>query len=194
MKKAHDFDEVFDCQEVFRKLLEAFSNPGRAVDISNNAKKLNTTLGAYLAVAATLIDNETSYCVVGNEVLSELVQQFTYGQPQKLEQSGFVFIQADCDTDQIGSILSSVPAGTMEEPHKSGIVFVRVDSLQASPGHTIKGPGVKGELVAPFSAYAARWMRLRRAAAHEYPCGVDLAFITDSGQIMAAPRLVEMAG
>ena len=45
MQKAHDFDTVFDCQEVFRKLLEAFSNPGRIVDISDGAKKLLTEAG-----------------------------------------------------------------------------------------------------------------------------------------------------
>jgi alpha-D-ribose 1-methylphosphonate 5-triphosphate synthase subunit PhnH len=194
MKKSNDFNAVFDCQEVFRNLLEAFSNPGRLVNISSNAKRLNTTLGAYLAVASTLIDNETSYCVMGGAVLSELVQQFSYGHPESLENSGFIFVLNSCDINQIESILSAVPIGSMAEPHKSGIVFVRVESFPASPGCSIKGPGVNDEMLAPFSAYATQWLKLRREATHEYPCGVDLAFITDDGQIVAAPRLVQLAG
>lgn len=194
MKKAHDFDFVFDCQEIFRKLLEAFSNPGRPVDIFANALKLNSTFSAYIAVAATLIDNETSFCVVGDAVLSELVQQFTYGRPESLGSSDFVFVLADCDADQIDSILSAVPLGTMAEPHRSATVFVRVESLGGRPGCAVKGPGVDGERSAPLPCYAERWLGLRRAASHEYPCGIDIAFITDAGQIVAAPRLVQLAG
>jgi alpha-D-ribose 1-methylphosphonate 5-triphosphate synthase subunit PhnH len=192
MKKAHDFDAVFDCQEVFRKLLEAFSNPGKAVDISNNAKKLKSSHGAYLAVAATLLDNETSFCVIGDAALSEMMQQFTYGRPEELHASSFVFVLPGCDASQIENIISKASAGTMTEPHKSAVVFVREDSPKSGAGISIKGPGVNGEIIVPLSAYAARWLSLRREIAHEYPCGVDLAFMTDDGQIVAVPRLVQM--
>lgn len=194
MKKAHKFDAVFDSQQVFRKLLEAFSNPGRLVDISAEARKLNSDFGAYIAVAATLIDNETSFSVVGDAPLPGLVRQFTYGQQETLDQSSFVFVLVRCDADQIVSILSTVPEGTMAEPHGSGVVFVRVESFDAMPGVAIRGPGVNGELSAPLTDYATRWLKLRRDAAHEYPCGVDIAFITDGGQIVAAPRLIQLAG
>jgi alpha-D-ribose 1-methylphosphonate 5-triphosphate synthase subunit PhnH len=194
MKRAHDFDSVLDCQEVFRKILEAFANPGRVVDISASAKKLSTTLAAYIAVAAALIDNETAFCVVGDAVLSELVQQFTYGRAADLSRSDYVFSLCLCDSEQIRSILSSVPAGTMADPHASGTVLVRVETFEEKAGCRLKGPGIDGETVAPLGAYAAKWLKARRDLGIEYPCGVDLAFLTDDGRIMAAPRLVQLAG
>jgi alpha-D-ribose 1-methylphosphonate 5-triphosphate synthase subunit PhnH len=192
MKKAHDFDFVFDCQEVFRKLLEAFSNPGRIVDISTNADRLNTSYRACLAVAATLIDNETAFCVIGSDELADLVQQFTYARSVALEESDFVFVTNKCECFQMDGILSSAPSGSMEEPHKSGIVLVRMEEFSPAPGCALKGPGINGEIQAPLGPYAEAWLKARRAAAHEYPCGVDIAFITDEGQIVAAPRLVQL--
>lgn len=194
MKKAHDFDYVFDCQAVFRKLLEAFSNPGRVVDISPNASKFRTMLGSYIAVAATLMDNETSFCVVGDDALMGMVQQCTYARPEPLDQSGFVFVQSPCDAGQMEAILAAVPAGTMAEPHKSGVVFVRVEGFHAAPGCALKGPGIDGTILSPLDPYAAGWLEIRRMVSHEYPRGVDIAFITDAGQVVAAPRLVQLAG
>ena len=40
MNTLHNFDEVFDTQRVFRKLLEAMSNPGRIVSVSEEKDRL----------------------------------------------------------------------------------------------------------------------------------------------------------
>jgi alpha-D-ribose 1-methylphosphonate 5-triphosphate synthase subunit PhnH len=193
IKKAYDFDSVFDCQAVFRKLLEAFSNPGRVVDISLHASKLRVASGPYVAVAATLMDNETGFCVVGDDALAGAVQQFTYACPEKLEESGFVFVLSPCDEAQMKSILSAVPAGTMAEPHRSGVLFVRVEGFSSNPSCRLKGPGIDGAASTPLGPYAESWIRARREVSHEYPSGVDIAFITDAGQVVAAPRLVQLA-
>jgi phosphonate C-P lyase system protein PhnH len=131
---------------------------------------------------------------VGDAPLPGLVRQFTYGRQETLDQSSFVFVLTSCDADLIDTILTTVPEGTMAEPHRSGIVFVRVESFDIAPGLAIKGPGVNGEMSAPLTEYAARWLKLRHEAGHEYPCGVDIAFITDGGQVLAAPRLIRLAG
>jgi alpha-D-ribose 1-methylphosphonate 5-triphosphate synthase subunit PhnH len=122
------------------------------------------------------------------------VRQYTYGRPEPPDQSSFIFVLADCDEHEIGAILSAMPAGTLEDPHKSGIVFVRVESFEAWPGCALRGPGIDGRITAPLPERAGQWLRLRRERAHEYPCGVDIAFITDAGQVVAAPRLVQLAG
>lgn len=48
MKKLHSFDEVFDGQKVFRLVLEAMSNPGRKVSISEKAEKCMATIKLFL--------------------------------------------------------------------------------------------------------------------------------------------------
>ena len=40
MKTLHQFDEVFDTQAVFRKVLEAMSNPTRMVSVAEQMEKL----------------------------------------------------------------------------------------------------------------------------------------------------------
>lgn len=194
MKKANEFDAVFDSQQVFRKLLEAFSNPGRPVDISGNAQRMDSQFGAYLAVAETLIDNETSFSVIGNDELPELVRQNTYGRLEQPDQSSFIFVLADCNPNEIKKILDTMPIGTLEDPHKSGVVFVRVEFFETKPGCALRGPGIDGRILAPLPKRAEQWIQLRGECMHEYPCGVDIAFITDGGQIVAAPRLVQLAG
>ena len=51
MKKLHNFDEVFDGQKVFRKLLEAMSNPGRWVSIAAQSEKMYGENKDFLAIA-----------------------------------------------------------------------------------------------------------------------------------------------
>ena len=40
MNTLHSFDEVFDTQVVFRKVLEAMSNPARTVSIAEQKSRL----------------------------------------------------------------------------------------------------------------------------------------------------------
>jgi len=93
LARKHDFDAVFDSQGVFRSVLEAFSYPGRTINIkdysdrllglcTNNTSKAPNEQGgtqgeqsdeslnkvdslcpACLAVAMTLLDNEVSFSV-----------------------------------------------------------------------------------------------------------------------------------
>ena len=49
MNTLHNFDEVFDTQRVFRKLLEAMSNPGRIVSVSEEKDRLFGDFPSFLA-------------------------------------------------------------------------------------------------------------------------------------------------
>ena len=57
MKTLHQFDEVFDTQAVFRKVLEAMSNPTRTVSVAEQMEKLFGNHRAFLALGMTLLDN-----------------------------------------------------------------------------------------------------------------------------------------
>lgn len=75
MNTLHNFDEVFDTQRVFRKLLEAMSNPGRIVSVSEEKDRLFGDFPSFLAVAMTLIDNEVSFSAAGNKELKQDIMQ-----------------------------------------------------------------------------------------------------------------------
>ena len=61
MKTLHQFDEVFDTQAVFRKVLEAMSNPTRTVSVAEQMEKLFGNHRAFLALGMTLLDNEVTF-------------------------------------------------------------------------------------------------------------------------------------
>jgi len=56
LSKKHNFDPVFDSQQVFRLLLEAMSNPTKVVNIKEYADKLYGGNPVFLALAMTLLE------------------------------------------------------------------------------------------------------------------------------------------
>ena len=191
MKRANEFDAVMDCQAVFRLILEAASNPGRVVDISATAARLQSADGVALALAATLVDNETAFAAVGNDGLSREIELITGGRATPTNDAGYLFVEQTLDDGQIGALLERVPCGTLEEPHRAATVFVRVGGFPDEPGVRLAGPGIGGSIRAPLCGYALRFLVQRAALALEYPCGIDLVLYTGDGRLLAVPRLVK---
>lgn len=192
MRRAWLFDPVHDAQRVFRALLEAFANPGRVVRIDREAARLPGPHAAWLALACAFVDSSTGYCVLGSEELSDQIQQFTFARREQPGDSGFLFVLENCDAQRIGELLRQAPCGTLEQPHLSATIVVGVrDFEHGRVGLT--GPGIDGRIDAPLDERARRWLDERVRHAAEYPCGVDLVFLSDEGALMAAPRLVRPA-
>lgn len=74
MKTLHQFDEVFDTQAVFRKLLEAMSNPARTVSVAEQKEKLLGDYRALLALGMTLLDNEVTFSACKDEAFRKDLQ------------------------------------------------------------------------------------------------------------------------
>lgn len=74
MKTLHQFDEVFDTQAVFRKLLEAMSNPARTVSVAEQREKLFGDYRALLALGMTLLDNEVTFSSCKDEAFRKDLQ------------------------------------------------------------------------------------------------------------------------
>lgn len=74
MKTLHQFDEVFDTQAVFRKLLEAMSNPARTVSVAEQKEKLFGDYRALLALGMTLLDNEVTFSACKDEAFRKDLQ------------------------------------------------------------------------------------------------------------------------
>lgn len=94
MKTLHQFDEVFDTQAVFRKLLEAMSNPARTVSVAEQKEKLFGDYHALLALGMTLLDNEVTFSACKDEAFRkdlQLVTQKAYRRvPDMLKEEGLI--------------------------------------------------------------------------------------------------------
>ena len=187
MKTLHQFDEVFDTQAVFRKLLEAMSNPARTVSVAEQKEKLFGDYRALLALGMTLLDNEVTFSACKDEAFRKDLQLVTLAQEALVPEADYLFVT---DSRKLSTILVQAKCGTLVDPHKSATLLIR-DNTEKTESCTLYGPGIDGETELCCSETVCQALRLREQQAYEYPMGVDLIFVTDSGDITCIPRLVK---
>ncbi|MCL1905591.1 MAG: phosphonate C-P lyase system protein PhnH [Clostridiales bacterium] len=184
--KKHNFDPVFDSQKVFRLLLQAMSNPARVVNIKEYADKLSGDNTAFLAVAITLLDNETSFNTCENHLLEQEIASLTLAKREEIAYADFVFVWGQSD---IKSVIKNAKCGTLADPHKSATVIIQNDG-DAACALSLCGPGINGHIAVMVSQRVAEALALRNAQYYEYPQGIDLIFVSNGGELLAIPRLV----
>jgi alpha-D-ribose 1-methylphosphonate 5-triphosphate synthase subunit PhnH len=198
MINENSFDEVHDCQEAFRKILFAVSNPGLTVSIADQANKLQTSKSVFLTIALSLLDKETSYCVLDDEDLSQTISDLTYsnktgyGDPEK--STGFIFVTEKCGSEEMEGIIDWAFPGTLIEPHTSSTLVIGIDGFENFETCRLKGPGIKDSIGAGLPEYAKAWVRQRDLMGYEFPTGIDLYFAALSGDLLMIPRKVKMEG
>ncbi|MDR2770602.1 MAG: phosphonate C-P lyase system protein PhnH [Clostridiales Family XIII bacterium] len=186
LSKKHKFDAVFDSQKVFRCLLEAMSHPVRTVSIKSYADKLSGGRPAFLALAATLLDNEVGFCIRENDSLSDEITLLTLAKRVPLEAADYIFV---CDPIELKDAIESAKCGTPADPHESATLIVRACGKPACR-LTLFGPGVDGSATLRTTQTVKDAIALRDAQNHDYPQGLDFIFVSDAGELFAVPRLV----
>ncbi|MFQ7748143.1 MAG: phosphonate C-P lyase system protein PhnH [Eubacteriales bacterium] len=97
MFKENPFDPVFDCQQVFKTLMNALARPGTIVSMEKNVEKLEGENAALLAAGLALLDNWRRFCVCGDPQLEKELRELTYGVPDVLSEADYSSDQgADC--------------------------------------------------------------------------------------------------
>jgi len=185
--KKHNFNTVYDSQKIFRLILEAISNPSRIVNIGEHANKLYGDYPVLLAVAMTLLDNEVSFSCEDRS-LSDEIASLTLAKREKTESADFVFV---LKSDEIKNVIESVKYGTLTDPHKSATVII-LNDVEATLQLMFSGPGVDGREAARATETAMAAIALRDEQNYEYPQGIDLIFVSSSGELFAVPRLTRV--
>lgn len=189
MKKACEFDFVYDTQAGFRILLEALSNPGRLMELGTLAQKLNGPYSLPLTVAAILLDNEVSFAVCDNSVLAAEITGLTLAKQVQFNAADYIFISDEAD---LPSVVASAKCGTLRDPHKSALVILTVADLQTGKLQKISGPGIKGEQEIILCPELQEAMELRDAQSFEYPLGIDFLAVDKRGLLMGMPRKIQL--
>ena len=186
MKKLHSFDEVFDGQKVFRKVLEAMANPGRSVSIAEQAEKMYGENRAFLALAMTLLDNEVSFSTCNNKEIAENIALLTLSRETELEKADFIFVEK---IEQLSEVFKKAKYGTLEDPQKSATIIIKADG---NCDKTVKlyGAGIDGILSLEIPDAVEQALELRKQQNYEYPQGIDMVFVTGGEEVFCIPRLV----
>ncbi len=187
MNKLYQFDEVFDTQSVFRKLLKAMSYPGEQVSVTEEKEKLFGNYPALLAAAMTLLDNEVTFAAMGNSELSHDIRLVTLSQETEPDKADYLFVTK---AEQLSDAFASAKCGTLTDPHTSATIIIR-DNEALCKALCLSGPGIDGVREYACSELLCEAIAARDNQVYEYPQGVDMIFISDSGRIMAVPRLVK---
>jgi alpha-D-ribose 1-methylphosphonate 5-triphosphate synthase subunit PhnH len=141
-------------------------------------------------MAFTLLDNEVSFHVCGNEFLADEIKSYTLAEEEKIESADFIFV---CSPDEIGNAIEFAKCGTLPDPHKSATIIIVNEDEQICP-ISLSGLGISGSTEILVSKTMIKAIAQRDAQNYEYPQGIDFLFISKSegGKLMAIPRLIRM--
>ncbi len=183
--KKYEFDEVFDSQAMYRRILTAMSNPTRVVNIKQYADKLYGGFSMMLAIAITLLDNEVSFNACGNDELAEEIVSLTLGKKETVENADYIFVT---DPSKLADIIMRAKCGTLRDPHKSATI-ITINNGQAAYRIRLRGAGIKGEAELEATEIIKTALETRDEQFYEYPQGVDFIFVSDKGEMLSIPRL-----
>lgn len=166
-------------QAAFRLLLEAFSYPGRRIE-------LNTEGDALVLVLATLLDGGVTLADPQGLVSADDQRRLgvTTVSP---EQAQYVVMSGDHVPDFKPAL------GTLESPEQGATLILKVDSLGSDGCLRLSGPGIESESWLSVSGIDPAWWARRNSWNGAFPLGIDLILVAGN-QVVALPRTTRIQG
>lgn len=161
-------------QQVFRRLMTAFSYPGRVQSLEGAADKaLRLTL-------ATLVDGACS--------LSDPHQLLAVDDQRRLGARLCSTETADFIVATGAQVIDSTPRlGSLENPEQGATVVLAVDELGTGARLGLQGPGIHGEQLLHVSGVDPAWWARRAEWNAHFPLGVDFILVSEHA-VTALPR------
>lgn len=178
-------DPLFLSQSVYRALLDVMSRPGSVRSLT--ADLYHIWPSGMLAVAATLLDQEVGFCVLGDSGLSQAIKEVTGGRCTPLETADFIFVT----NGDSGGHIRHAKRGSQEYPDLGATIVYLVERLEGNAGHgaiSLRGPGIEDRATPLIAGLGPQELSLVQEINYEYPLGIDLLLIDRENKIMALPR------
>jgi alpha-D-ribose 1-methylphosphonate 5-triphosphate synthase subunit PhnH len=178
-------DPLFLSQSVYRDLLDVMSRPGSVRSLSADFGHIWPS--GILAVAATLLDQEVGFCVLGDPRLRGAIEEVTGGRSVNLEAADFIF----APNGDSGGLVRHARRGSQEYPDLGATIVYQVERLGEDAGHgaiTLRGPGIEDRATPLIIGLGQGELSLIQEINNEYPLGVDLLLIDRENKVMALPR------
>lgn len=184
---------AWDSQAIFRGVLAAMAHPGHVADLPIALEAPAPFAPATAAVCLALLDFETAAWIqpVPGASDAEAYLRFHCG-CRLVSEPACADFAVIFDPGQAPP-LDGFACGQPERPHLGSTLIVQVDSLDAGPEVTLRGPGIADR--EPFRAAGlppAFWEQWRRNTAR-FPLGVDV-LLTAGSRLAALPRTVRPEG
>lgn len=187
------FHRVFDTQQLFRQLLDSMSYAASVKNVHSICNGCDYAMDLYKstqAIAISLLDTDTSYCVYGDKNIDEKMAMITYCQRKNVDEADYIFIAYD-NQFELAHVLEQAKVGTMIDPHKSATIIVECNSCTAGKTYRCKGPGIKDTKDIKININCD-WLEARNETNIEFPMGVDIIFLDKNYNLLALPRTTQV--
>ena len=183
------FDKVFDTQCIYRLTLDAMARPGKLNSLPIlNINPPSSLSQSAVAVALTLLDSETKFCVLPHDQgMIDYLMLNTGATSCSLTDAEFLIVIGR--EEQLE--LRDVCGGTLISPEKGATLIIMVDNL-AAVGKGVKlllqGPGIKGESSLCISGLNNSIIKSLISLNQEFPMGIDVIYVDNANNIACVPR------
>ena len=181
-------DPSHDAQRLFRGVLDAFSHPGRIVDLRDAPLGPGTLSPAAVAFLLTFADRETPLWLeagLDRQTVRDFLR-FHVGAPivQAREAATFAVIIGGGGEPFAGFVI-----GTDTYPDRAATVVIEVPSLEDGPACTWRGPGIAGAARVAIDGLGRDFWSAWTVNHALFPCGVDVV-VTSGSRLIALPRSI----
>ncbi|MGQ3296988.1 phosphonate C-P lyase system protein PhnH [Reyranella sp.] len=181
-------DSSHDAQRLFRGVLDAFSHPGRIVELRDAPVGPGTLSPAATAFLLTFADRETPLWLEAGVDKQEVRDflRFHAGTPLVLSREAATFGVIIAGG---GEPFAGFAIGTDTYPDRAATLVIEVPALEGGRTTTWRGPGIDGEVRISIDGLGDGFWPAWAANHALFPCGVDLVFASGS-RLIALPRSV----
>lgn len=197
-KAEQTFDMVHGTQRIYRHLLDCMAKPGVIRNIRGSFEMTAQDHGlspVLAAVAFTLIDREVSFHLMceRSDDARKFLQWKTFSRHRPLPDADYVLIQRRLNGRDVREVMAQVKRGTLADPHLSATVILLVTHVSEAGGDAglvlhLRGPGIKGRRTCHVKGLLPEWLEERQSVNREFPLGIDIVLVTESGDMLALPR------
>ena len=181
-------DPSHEAQRLFRSVLDAFSHPGRVVELRDAPVGPGTLSPAAAAFLLTFADRETPLWLEAGVDKQEVRDflRFHAGAPlvHAREAAAFAVVIGGG-----GEPFAGFAIGTDTYPDRAATLVIEVPALEGGRATIWRGPGIDGEIRVAIDGLGDGFWPAWTANHALFPCGVDLVFASGS-RLIALPRSV----
>ena len=180
-------DSVMDSQRLFRSCLEALSRPGKIQSLPVDLRPPPPLLPPAAAIVLALVDFETQLwldsALTANPDVSEFLRFHTGAKlTSDPGTADFAVVSAPSQMPP----LSAFDQGTPAYPDRASTIILQVETV-TNAGWVFTGPGIETRVQFNAAPLPENFTHQWRANHQQFPCGVDLMFVTHT-QLAALPR------
>jgi alpha-D-ribose 1-methylphosphonate 5-triphosphate synthase subunit PhnH len=187
MTEAINLQDAGKAAACFRTILEAFSKPGKCVELPALGE---LPFGLNVATANLLLslcDYQTLVWLSPSLDTKQVKDflRFHTGAPLRTECEAATF--AVCSASEFAKFYPRFNRGTDEYPDRAATAVVQVDTFAARQTVTLQGPGLRGSVKVAAQGFGSREWNLLTDDRIRFPLGVDVALTSDQS-LVAIPR------